>query len=48
MDNLEVGQEGEVKECGLHAQDNQKMGQGQARALFDFKIGGRARKFDKV
>ena len=49
MDYLEVGQEGEVKCCGLPFQESPRMGehgQGQARALFDFKIGGRVRKFD--
>ena len=51
MDHLELGQEGEVKCCGLPTQRSPRMGkhgQGQARALFDFKIGGRVRKFDQV
>ena len=48
MDALEIGQEGEVK-CGFYPTETyQRLGegaQGQSRALFCIKLGGKCRKF---
>ena len=49
MDALEIGQEGEVK-CGFYpTETSRRLGegaQGQSRALFDFKLGSKSRRFN--